>query len=124
MSATFPADVLDLFRTEIEVDIETVRAFGAPRRTTIWIVVVDGVTYVRSWKGPAGRWYREVLVEPDAVIHVLGRRVPARAIPADEPASIEACSRGLNEKYKGDPSTASMLADAVLPTTLRLEPAD
>jgi hypothetical protein len=45
------------------------------------------------------------------------------AILADDPESVEACSRALQQKYRGDPSVHAMLVPLVLPTTLRLEPA-
>ena len=106
-----------------EVRIETSAPDGPVHRTIVWIVVVDGEVLVRSVRGPRGRWYREALANPDVAIHVDGRRLPARAEHADDPATIEACSGGLREKYRRGPSLRSMLREETLPTTLRLEPA-
>lgn len=106
-----------------EVDIETRSAAGETHRTVIWIVERDGTVYIRSFKGPRGRWYREAVANPEVAIHVDGRRVPATAIPATDPASIEACSDGLRAKYSRSPSLRAMLIDDVLPTTLKLVPA-
>jgi hypothetical protein len=120
----FPSAVLGLFASEPEVDIETWGADGAPHRATIWIVTVDDVPYIRSWKGSSARWYREIRVESHGAVHVAGRRVPVRAVPVgDDLAAVEACSAGLREKYAGDPSTPSMVRQEVLDTTLRLDPA-
>ena len=120
---TFDESDLAAMAAEQEVHIETRSASGATHRTIIWIVVEDGTVYIRSYKGADGRWYREAVADPGVAIHVDGRRVPARAVPAPESASLEACSRGLRAKYPGDPSLAAMLVPDVLPTTLKLVPA-
>ena len=106
-----------------EIDIETRAADGAVHLTIVWVMVRDGVVYLRSVKGPSGRWYREALADPSVALHVDGRRIAARTVPAMDPASVEACSEGLRDKYKGSYSLAAMLVDSVLPTTLRLEAA-
>ena len=54
----FDPDVVAALRDEIEVEIETWSAERGARRVIIWIVVVDGAPYVRSYRGTAGRWYR------------------------------------------------------------------
>ena len=106
-----------------EVDIETRSQAGETHRTIIWIVEREGTVYARSYKGRQGRWYREALADPEVAIHVDGRRLPARATPATDPASIEACSEGLRAKYRRSMSLQAMLVDDVLPTTLKLVPA-
>lgn len=121
-STAFPPDVLDLFERTREVDIETRDADGARHSTIIWVVVTDGVPYVRSWRGARARWYREAIAAPDVAIVADGRRIGVRVVPATDPTSVEACSRGLASKYAGDPATPSMVTPAILDTTLRLEP--
>ena len=106
-----------------EVDIETRTASGESRRTIIWIVRDGDDVYVRSVRGPRGRWYREALADPEVGIHVEGRRVAARAVPAADDASVEACSEALRVKYRGDYSLGSMLEAENLPTTMKLVPA-
>ena len=106
-----------------EVDIETRSKAGKAHRTIIWIVERDGAIYVRSYRGPSGRWYREAVADPEVAVHVHGRRVAARAVPATDPTSVEACSEGLRAKYRRSQSLQAMLVDDVLPTTLKLEPA-
>ena len=122
-AGSFDPEILELFDRELEVDVETSREGGPARRTTIWIVVADGVPLVRSWLGERGRWYREIRAEPSGAIHVAGRRIPVKAMPALDAASVEACSKGLEAKYAGDSATPQMVSEAVLGTTLRLEPA-
>jgi hypothetical protein len=119
----FEESDLAAMAAEQEVDIETRSPAGERRRTIIWVVEQDGAVYARSYRGATGRWYREAVADPEIAIHVDGRRLPARALPATDPASVEACSAGLRSKYAGDASLAAMLVDDVLPTTLKLVPA-
>ena len=119
----FSSDDLDLLAQEAEVDIETWPAPGRARRTTIWIVVVGGVPYVRSVRGSRGRWWRDLRAEPHGAIHAAGRRFEFLAVPADDTASIAACTTALEEKYAGVPGLEPMIRPDVLSATLRLEPA-
>ena len=57
-----------------EVDIETRSPAGEAHRTIIWIVEREGTVYVRSYRGPRGRWFREAVADPEVAIHVDGRR--------------------------------------------------
>jgi hypothetical protein len=106
-----------------EVDIETRRADDAPvHRTTIWVVVADGEVYVRSEYGEKGRWWRELMANPDTVVHVGGEAIPVHAVRADDPESVERASAGYRAKY-GDSSVVEyMIRDEIAPTTVRLEP--
>ena len=106
-----------------EVSIETRSDGGETHRTIIWIVEREGEIYVRSVRGPRGRWYREALADPAVAVHVDGRRIAATAEPAADPDSVEACSEALRAKYRADYSLASMLEPETLPTTMKLVPA-
>ena len=119
----FTAEDAALMRDARTVRIETSAGAGMPvHRATIWIVVDEGGrAFVRSWLGERGRWYRELIANPDGAVHVGGRRILVRARPADE-AGIETCSRLLSAKHRTSRgSLASMLRDEVLDTTLELE---
>lgn len=105
-----------------EVEIETQAPDGPAHRTIIWVVVDGTDTFIRSYRGPDARWYREALANPAVAIHVDGRRLSATAISATDPDSIERTSNGLKVKYATDPATPAMVAPGVLDTTLRLEP--
>jgi hypothetical protein len=120
---TFEESDLAAMATAEEVDIETRSQTGETHRTIIWIVEQGGRVYIRSYKGARGRWYREAIADPEVVIHVDGRRIPATAVAATDPASVEACSEGLRAKYRSSQSLRAMLIDDVLPTTLKLVPA-
>ena len=120
---SFDTRTLEVLDRAMEVEIETLRPDGMPRMTTIWLIVDHGEVFVRSWKGDRGYWYQGALDSPDDVtLHVAGRAIAVRVIPAIDHASIDRCSVALERKYAGDPSTPSMVRPAVLGTTLRLEP--
>jgi hypothetical protein len=105
-----------------EVAIETRDASGATHRTIIWIVERDGQLYIRSVNGPTARWFREATADTAIALVVGDRRYEAHVVPATDPASIEACSAALKQKYRGDHSLGSMLEPDTLPTTLRVVP--
>jgi hypothetical protein len=123
---SFDSDTLLLIDGAREVRIETSRDEDAPtHRTTIWVVTVDGTVFVRSVRGGKGRWYREASANPAAALHVGDERIPVRAVPVTDDATIEAVSKAYQEKYgRTSPgSTRAMLQPETLPTTLGLEPA-
>jgi hypothetical protein len=116
-------DLANLERAE-EVEIETQAPGEAARRTVIWVVVDDGEVFIRTYKGPDSRWYRDAMANPAVAIHVDGKRLPATAIPATDPDSIERISAALQAKYAHDPaSLATMLEPEMLDANYRLEPA-
>jgi hypothetical protein len=126
VNGSFDSDTLRLIDGAREVRIETSRDEDAPaHRTTIWVVTMDGSVFVRSVRGGKGRWYREVSANPAAALHVGDDRIPVRAVPVTDHATIAAVSEAYREKYgRTSPgSTRAMVQPDTLPTTLRLEPA-
>jgi hypothetical protein len=106
-----------------EVDIETRRSADAPvHRTTIWAVVDGGDVFVRSLRGTAGRWYRELTANPAAVLHVTGQSIQVRAVAAKDPDSVERATAGFRRKYGDSRALDSMIREEILETTVRLEP--
>jgi hypothetical protein len=120
---TFEESDLEQLAATREIEVETHSPAGEVHRAIVWPLVRDGIVYLRSYRGPEGRWYRETLADPDIALLIDGRRLPARAVPAADDASIEACSAALREKYRRSYSLLAMLAPDTLPTTLRIEPA-
>ena len=113
-------DAIDSAR---EVEIETLRGEGAPvHPTMIWAVVDDGDVFVRSLRGASGRWYRELMSDPAAVLHAQDEEFPVQAVPAYNPESVERTSEALRRKYSDSRSLDTMLQDDILDTTVRLEP--
>ena len=119
---SFSTQDLALLNAAEEVEIETQAPEMEPRRTVIWVVVDGNDVFVRTYRGPDSRWYREVAANPAVAIHVGDKRLSASAMSATDPDSIERASAGFLRKYSGDPAAKSMVLPAVLETTLRLEP--
>jgi hypothetical protein len=125
MPRMFDQATLDKLDQTDEIEIETRRSDTAPaHRTTIWIVVDGGEVYVRSVRGPAGRWYRELVANPRGAVHADGSVVAVEAQAASDTATNGRVSAALQRKYerRWPGPTASMLTAEVVPTTLRLEP--
>jgi len=77
---SFDPETLALWNDTAEIQIETSRGGGAPvHQTVIWIVVDGDVAYVRSVRGPAGRWFRELQANPHGAVLAGGRRVGVAA---------------------------------------------
>ena len=109
---SFAEDDLARIRDAEEVEIETQAPDGPVHRTIIWIVVDGDDAFVRSVRGTNGRWFRESTANPAIAIHVDGRRVPATAIPATDPDSIDRINRALTAKYLGIDGYDEMLEPA------------
>lgn len=123
MSASYEASDLSLLRDEHEVEIETSAAEEGPiHRTIIWVVVDDqDRVLIRSYRGTRARWFREITARPDGRVHVRGRALPIRGIPATDPDRVATCSEGFLRKYAGAYSARSMASNH-LETTLELVP--
>ena len=86
--------------------------------------MTDGAdAFVRSVRGPAGRWYREATADPRVVVHAGGRTLQARSSRPTDEASVARTNAGLERKYRGIEGFDEMLVPDTFPTTLRLEPA-
>ena len=115
--------MLKRFDEEKVVDIETRSPKGTTHSVPIWIVVVDGVPYVRSVRGPQGRWYRELLARGEGAVVAGEIHTPVKATRDSTTVAIEAVSAALRKKYsRSGQSLQSMLRPDVLDTTVRLDP--
>ena len=126
MNDSFDPEILRLLDETKEVRIETRRDDDSPEhRTIIWVVVVEGEVFVRSVRGPKGRWYREISANPEGALHVEDDRIQVRAAPATEEATVNAVSAAFRSKYQqsSPASTEAMVRPETLPTTLKLSPA-
>jgi hypothetical protein len=121
---TFPPLVLEALRVKQEVDVETRSAGGEAHRVVIWVVVVDGVPYVRSVRAGKGRWFRELMRHGEGAVHVGKQRVPVKATLVTDATENGRVSEAIEQKYERPrASVLAMIRPEVLPTTARLEPA-
>jgi hypothetical protein len=113
MTHRFAASELALLRDEEEVELETSADDDAPlHRAVIWVVVDDlERVLVRSFLGAGARWFREITAHPEARVHVQGRAVEVRCVPATDPDRVASCSEGFLRKYAGQHSARSMASN-------------
>ena len=121
MPRKFDAATLDFLRSADEVGIRTGKR--PDRGVVIWAVVVGDAAFVRSVRGPAGKWYKALAADGRATLEINGRLVPVRAIAVSDAPTLAAVSAAYLQKYASSPYAQSMVKPETLPTTLRLEPA-
>ncbi len=78
------------------------------RFTGIWIVVVEGRAFVRSWSLKPRSWYRTFLKDPRGAIQIAGREIPIRAVRTRSERLKSAVDRAYLEIY----NSAGSLKDA------------
>jgi hypothetical protein len=120
MPQTFDPATLASLRSTGEVRIRTAR--HKSRGVVIWIVVVDNAAFVRSVRGPAGKWFVAAAADATAVLEFDGRQLPVRVFPVTDQTTIEAVSQAFLTKYATSPYAQSIVAPDTLATTLRLDP--
>jgi hypothetical protein len=77
-----------------------IRAGEGPHRfIPIWVVVVGGRVFVRSWTMKPGGWWRAFLDEPHGAIEIDARNVRVRARPVKGERLTAAIDRAYLEKY-------------------------
>jgi len=113
---------LDLFDRSVEVDIRTPRRDGSESSRPIWVVVVDGNAYVRSYLGAQGAWYRRALADGRATIAKQDTIVPVGLEPDHDEDVNRRVSEAFQSKYgeRSAASTATMIDPERSETTLRL----
>src|SRR4051812_46154060 len=76
-----------------------VRAGAEHRYTGVWVVVVEGRAFVRSWNDKPTGWYRAFLAEPLGSIQLAGREIPVRARRTRGERLRAAVTRAFAAKY-------------------------
>jgi hypothetical protein len=93
----FSADILAALRKE---KILGIRAGSGPHRTIgIWMVVVEGRVFVRSWSLKPRSWWRTFLEDPYGSIFIADREIPIRAVHTRSERLKDAVSQAYKEKY-------------------------
>ena len=78
MPRRFKDDVIASIRDSKILGIKA--GTGTHRTIWIWVVVVAGRVFVRSWDRKAHGWYRTLLDDPRGTIEIGGRTIPVRAV--------------------------------------------
>lgn len=94
--STFAEAVLEAIRN---AKILGVRAGTEHRYTGVWVVVVEGRVYVRSWNDKPTGWFRGFRKQPSGTIQVGKREIPVRAKLTRSARIRDAVTLALAEKY-------------------------
>jgi hypothetical protein len=119
----FPPDQLEVFRG---ARILGVRAGEAHRYTGVWVVVVEGRVFVRSWNDKPTGWYRAFLETPEGGIQLGDRELAVRAKRTRSARLQEAVTAAYAEKYPTKASQKWIVGFAEprrMATTLEIVPA-
>ena len=92
----FPAPVL---RALTESQYLRIRAGTVHRFIAIWMVVVAGRVFVRSWTLKPEGWYRTFLSDPGGAIRIGNRTVRIRAVRTRSERLLSAVDAAYAAKY-------------------------
>jgi len=92
----FPASIIEALDT---AKILGVRAGREHRYTGVWVVVVEGRVFVRSWNDKPTGWYQAFRDQPHGSLQVREREVPVRARPVRSQRLYRAVTAAYAEKY-------------------------
>jgi hypothetical protein len=118
------SDELDRVGAADDLELSARRPDGTLKRpVTIWVVRVADELFVRSYRGPNGRWYRDVTAHPNGHIAAAGVESDVSFAEADVRIS-DLIDSAYRDKYARFPShVGPMLTDHARATALRLPPA-
>ncbi len=95
-NATFTDDLVEAFRV---AKIIGVRAGTDHRYTGVWVVVVEGRPFVRSWNDKPTGWFRAFKKESGGTVQVAEREIPVRARLVRSDRLRKAVTAAYGEKY-------------------------
>ena len=76
-----------------------VRSGADHRYTGVWVVVIEGRVFVRSWNDKPTGWFRAFRAEPVGSIQLAGREIPVRGRQTRSERLRDAVTRAYAEKY-------------------------
>lgn len=94
---SFPKSIVEALRTGKILGIRAGK--GTHRVIGIWVVVVEGRVFVRSWGLKPDGWYRTLLKDPYCTITVGARNIRARAVRTRSERLKDAVSIAYRVKY-------------------------
>ena len=94
----FGGEVLSLIQKEKILGIRAGRD-STHRVIGIWVVVVDGRVFVRSWSMKPRSWWRTFLEDPHGIITVGTKEIRVRAIQTRSERLKDLVSAAYKEKY-------------------------
>ena len=119
---TFAEAVVEAVRS---AKILGVRAGIEHRYTGVWVVVVEGRVFVRSWNDKPTGWFRAFRKQPSGTIQIGKLEIPVRARLAPGARIRDAVTAAFGEKYNTKASrkwVEGFAEPARVLTTLELVP--
>jgi hypothetical protein len=98
MPATFPRTVVAALDRAKIIGVRA-GARSDHRFTGVWVVVVGGRVFARSWTVSAGGWYQAFIEDPRGTVRVGERAVRVRARPARGERVRDAVEQAYAAKY-------------------------
>ncbi|GMV05060.1 MAG: hypothetical protein AMXMBFR53_13400 [Gemmatimonadota bacterium] len=95
-SPRFSSDDVAAFR---RAKILGVRSGSEHRPTGVWVVVVEGRVFVRSWNDAPGGWCRAFRAEPAGSVQLGDREIAVRAVATRSPRLRAAVTAAYAAKY-------------------------
>jgi hypothetical protein len=95
-SARFSRADLEVFQ---RAKILGVRSGSDHRYTAVWVVVVQGRVFVRSWSDKPTGWYQAFRTQPAGSLQLEGREIDVRAVQTRSAKLRQAVSEAYAEKY-------------------------
>lgn len=95
-NATFDDAIVEALRS---AKILGVRAGTEHRYTGVWVVVVDGRVFVRSWNDKPTGWFRAFRKQPSGEIRAGEMEIPVRARLVRSARIRDAVTAAFGEKY-------------------------
>lgn len=76
-----------------------VRAGNEHRYTGVWLVVIEGRLFVRSWNDKPTGWFRAFKAEPEGTVQVGTQEISVRAKPVRSARLRAAVTAAYGQKY-------------------------
>jgi hypothetical protein len=107
-----------------EGEVATLVTFDSSERavdTDLWIVDVEGRTYVRA-ADPETDWLERLLAHPEVRLRRNGMVSQVRGVPSEDPAVRKAVNRAMRRKYGSVDRVVAWARDRSRCVPVRLEP--
>jgi hypothetical protein len=105
------------------VTLTTTAPDGVRYDTQLWIIEVDGASYLRSGSGRT-YWLERVRSHPQVTLHRDGKRQEMLATPSSDPALRRSVNQAMAAKYGAADSFWRRVLGANGAVPVRLDPAD
>jgi hypothetical protein len=94
----FPDDIMAALQKEKIIGVRAGKA-STHRVIGVWVVIVEGHVFIRSWSFKPRSWWRTFLEDPYGSIFVGEREIPVRAVHTRSERLKDLVSQAYKKKY-------------------------